>query len=134
MLDPISLIHTKVFVGAFQLEILYDGVNIESDVFGFRQLASIECSFGALVKPKFHSYVITEAFDDCEQAFLVFIRLGIGFQIIDVKQMSDDRVTYFVLIMLPILYKNYHYCYNHHYYYYDYYYNYNKNINNNNNY
>lgn len=66
MLDPISFIYTKVLVGAFQLKVLYGGANMEFDVLGFRRFASFECSLGALVKPKFHSYIITEAFDDCE--------------------------------------------------------------------
>ena len=39
MLDSISFILTKVFVGAFLFEVLYGGTNIEFDVFGFRQFA-----------------------------------------------------------------------------------------------
>ena len=35
MLDPISFIHTNVFVHAFLFEVLYGGVNIEFDGFGF---------------------------------------------------------------------------------------------------
>lgn len=102
MLDPISFIYTKVLVGAFQLKVLYGGANMEFDLLGFRQFASFECSLGALVKPKFHSYIITEAFDNFPWAFLIFIKLGIGFQIGHVKQAGDDHVADFVSIFTLI--------------------------------